>query len=275
MMPGMDGVETVEKIRKTMPDLPVYALTANSSAGEEFYISKGFNGYLSKPIDSITLERTIMKHLPDEIMMHADGTDITEENDSLPDDMQWITEVENISVPDGIKNSGGAASFVSSLQIFADTFNGAAKVIEDAYNSDDIKLFTIKVHALKSSARIIGAVALSELAAKLEDAGGRGDRDLIDGNAGILLDEYRSLGSSLARINEKDAGNAIPEDELRDAYAALKDLIPQMDYDSVEMIIEQLEEYTLPEEDKDRIARLKGMLRAFDWDNMEELIKNV
>ena len=35
---------------------------------ETFYISKGFNGYLSKPIDGDLLERTIMKHLPDEIM---------------------------------------------------------------------------------------------------------------------------------------------------------------------------------------------------------------
>lgn len=66
LMPGMDGVETVERIRKTDTDLPVYALTANTSADEAFYISKGFNGYLKKPIDSELLERTIMKHIPEE-----------------------------------------------------------------------------------------------------------------------------------------------------------------------------------------------------------------
>ncbi|MCR5324391.1 MAG: hypothetical protein K6E85_14125 [Lachnospiraceae bacterium] len=50
-------------IRENHPDLPVYALTANATAGEEFYILKGFNGYLAKPVDSMLLEKTIMKHL--------------------------------------------------------------------------------------------------------------------------------------------------------------------------------------------------------------------
>ena len=73
MMPGMDGVETVAKIREFAPKLPVYALTANTAVDEAFYVSKGFNGYLSKPVDSETLERTIMKHLPEEIMEKAGG----------------------------------------------------------------------------------------------------------------------------------------------------------------------------------------------------------
>ena len=68
MLQEMEGVDIVQKIRKKYPDLPVYVITANSMVDETFYISKGFNGYLSKPIDSDLLERTIMKHLPDEIM---------------------------------------------------------------------------------------------------------------------------------------------------------------------------------------------------------------
>ena len=71
MMPGMDGVETVAEIRKTDKDLPVYALTANTASGEEFYLSHGFTGYLTKPVDSKLLEKTIMRHLPEEMMMKA------------------------------------------------------------------------------------------------------------------------------------------------------------------------------------------------------------
>ena len=70
MMPGMDGIETVKHIRESYPDLPVYALTANTTAGgEEYYVSAGFNGYLTKPIDTVMLEKTIMKHLPEEMML--------------------------------------------------------------------------------------------------------------------------------------------------------------------------------------------------------------
>ncbi|MCR5358170.1 MAG: response regulator [Lachnospiraceae bacterium] len=76
MMPGMDGIETMARIREKYPDLPVYAMTANSAAGgEEFYKEKGFNGYLLKPVDGATLERTIMKHLPEDIMQQNDNDD--------------------------------------------------------------------------------------------------------------------------------------------------------------------------------------------------------
>ena len=69
MMPGMDGIETMARIKEIKPDLPVYALTANATAGgDEFYKSKGFNGYLAKPIDIVALEHVIMRHLPEEIM---------------------------------------------------------------------------------------------------------------------------------------------------------------------------------------------------------------
>ena len=69
MMPGMDGIETCARIREDYPDLPVYALTVNATAGDdEFYKSKGFNGYLAKPIDIVAVEHVIMRHLPEEIM---------------------------------------------------------------------------------------------------------------------------------------------------------------------------------------------------------------
>ena len=71
MMPGMDGVETLQHIREKDPDLVVYALSANMSLGEEFYIQKGFNGCLTKPIDGRKLEQVIMKHLPEEMMETA------------------------------------------------------------------------------------------------------------------------------------------------------------------------------------------------------------
>ena len=68
LMPGMDGIETVEKIREKYPDLPVYVLASDSALSEEYYISRGFTGRLTKPVDSLILEKTIMKHLPEEML---------------------------------------------------------------------------------------------------------------------------------------------------------------------------------------------------------------
>jgi signal transduction histidine kinase/CheY-like chemotaxis protein/HPt (histidine-containing phosphotransfer) domain-containing protein len=279
MMPGMDGVETVGKIRETDKDIPVYALTANASVGEEFYKSKGFTGYLAKPIETEQLEKTIMKHLPEEIMFKPEPLEAMPELETMPEELGWIYETEGITVEEGIKNSGGISSYVFSLKLFLETIDGNAKVIRDAYEAGDIRLYTIKVHALKSSARIIGAMGFSELCAKLEDAGNRQDKDFITAYNDELLKEYYEYKEKLQRLDENSSDvsaedkKEISEDELKDAYGALNDMIPQMDYDAVEYILNDLKAYALPKEDAEIIAELGKKLKVFDWDGMEGLLK--
>ena len=53
----------------------------------------------------------------------------------------------------------------------------------------------------------------------------------------------------------------------------MREVVPQMDYDSVEMILEQLETYQLPADELETMRKLEKMLRAFEWDAMEELLK--
>ena len=277
MMPGMDGLETVAKIREKHPDLPVYALTANAtSGGEEFYKSKGFNGYLTKPIDIVAVEHAIMKHLPKEIMFEPTAADAVSNEESLSEDMLWLNDVEGISVADGIKNSGGADAFMYSLNMFLDTLPENYKTIEDAYNSGDIRLYTVKVHALKSSARIIGAGEFSAFCQSLEDAGNRKDMDYINANTEILLSEYKGFGEKLKGIRKEEADDTdkppVPEDMLSDAYNALKEFAPMMDYDAVEMVLSQLKEYKLPDADKEKISAIEGYLKVFDWESMEKAL---
>ncbi|MBR6160223.1 MAG: response regulator, partial [Lachnospiraceae bacterium] len=276
MMPGMDGLETVEKIRETHPDLPVYALTANATAGgDEFYISKGFNGYLAKPIDSVALERAIMKHLPKEMMMKPEGADGVDEMMELPAELEWLKETEGLSADDGIRCSGGVSSYVNALKMFRDTADDNIQIIEDALKAEDLKLYTVKVHALKTSARIVGANDMSQLAQKLENAGNDKDTAFISENTDRFLDGYRALKEKLAALSdadEKDDRDPIPGDELEGAYEALAEVIPQMDYDSVEMIVEQVMAYRLPEQDAKKFGELSVMLKKLDWDGMEKLI---
>ncbi len=276
MMPGMDGLETMAKIREFDKDLPVYALTANASAGEEFYKERGFNGYLSKPVDTLTLEKTIKVHIPEEMMIQPEQADAVEDLTELPAEMSWVREIEELSVDDGITNSGGISGFIFALQLFYETIDGNAKVIQEAYDSDNIRLYTIKVHALKTSARIIGASGLSELAQKLENAGNAGDRSFIDGHTDEFMNWYISFKDKLSRLEEEESSDEgkepIPEEELEGAYEALREFVPQMDYDSVEMILDQLSEYKLPEEDSKKLSEMKKLLKLFEWDKIEALI---
>ena len=67
MMPEMDGVETLHRIKalSTFPceDTPIVVLTANAVSGaKEAYLSEGFDDFLSKPIMPDKLETMIQKY---------------------------------------------------------------------------------------------------------------------------------------------------------------------------------------------------------------------
>ena len=61
MMPKMTGTETIAKLKQIEGyNIPTIALTANAISGmKEKYMKAGFDGYLSKPIDKLELNRVI------------------------------------------------------------------------------------------------------------------------------------------------------------------------------------------------------------------------
>ena len=59
---------------------------------------------------------------------------------------------------------------------------------------------------------------------------------------------------------------------LSDAYSALREVVPSMDYDAVEMIIEGLREYKIPAADKEKIDRIARLLEQLNWDEIAQLL---
>jgi CheY-like chemotaxis protein/HPt (histidine-containing phosphotransfer) domain-containing protein len=73
LMPGMDGVECLHRIKEMSdhPNLttPIIILTANAIIGaKEEYIKAGFTDYLPKPIQERELQQMLMKYLPAELV---------------------------------------------------------------------------------------------------------------------------------------------------------------------------------------------------------------
>jgi PleD family two-component response regulator len=75
MMPGMDGITTLKKMKSEfdMQGIPVIALTADAVTGaREFYLENGFNDYLAKPVKPDALENALLKHLPQKLILFKD-----------------------------------------------------------------------------------------------------------------------------------------------------------------------------------------------------------
>ena len=116
------------------------------SEGEEYYINLGYNGIVAKPIDSLLLEKTIMKHLPERIMMKpATEEGAGDKEETLPKEYEWIGNIPEICVTDGVRACGGMKVFLSSVRLFYDTIEHNAEEIETAYAEGNISLYTRKV----------------------------------------------------------------------------------------------------------------------------------
>ena len=217
MMPDKDGIETLREM-KTLTDspnaqTPVICLTANAISGmREMYINAGFDDYLTKPIDADRLEMMLLQYLPeDKVSSVSDTSDIGDTQDTgdmadtdeeeLPDFLLHIKELDTGS---GLEYCGDSESYMMILRMYQDSAEKKAEEIEEYWAAGDIKNTTVKIHALKSASRSIGALELGEFAARLEKAGDNGDTDTLEKELGSLLSGYRQLAGELEPLKDLD-----------------------------------------------------------------------
>ncbi len=289
-MPKMDGIETLHSMKdledNLNKDVPVYALTANVISGaREMYLKEGFTGYLPKPVDSGRLEDTILKNLPDELVSRPGDSDF---DDSIPtdvissDDMaaiQIMTNLEGIDFDAGSKNCGGPGALMSVATDFALSIESKALSIEDAWKYGDFENYTTYVHGLKSSARVIGATELSNLAAYLEQCGNKKDKDEIERRTPELLEHYRKYSGflePLVRAEESKEDELqkplIEPEELEGALKSLKEFVEGSYFDSADDVVAMMDDYRMPDDFKDKYKNIKRLLSAVDRDGLLEML---
>jgi HPt (histidine-containing phosphotransfer) domain-containing protein len=165
---------------------------------------------------------------------------------------------------------------MDALTVFAQSIDSSAKEIQRFYEREDWTNYTTKVHALKSTARVIGAEELSDRAKRLEDAGNNGYCDEIREGTGSLLQLYRSFRHGLAPLlpREEDNGDKPPisDEELSEAWQAMGEIVASFDYDSLGYVLEELSSYSLPEADAIKLKEVKDAARLPDWEKLTELL---
>lgn len=199
-------------------------------------------------------------------------------NDSLPKVMDKLAEIDGISIKDGLEFCGSPKALLKFLNTFYISIDEKTKAIKEAYDNKDISNYIIRVHALKSTSRIIGAFELSDMAKALEEAGESGNTSFIQENNDRLLRNYEGYKKKLSVLDEIFSGSddnkpAIPKDILTDAYRTLRELIPAMDYDSVEMVLESMKKYKMADADKKKVSVIERLLKKLEWDELKSLIE--
>lgn len=209
MMPYMDGIETLKNIKSEENgpnyDTPVIVLTANAVSGaKEMYLEQGFVDYMSKPIQGKRLEEKIVEFLPKDkyVMIEYDEMEKKLYQNlwkSVADDMMAEYQFKILDIPMAVEAAEGDKDCVIFLfESFRDNVDKNKADIVSAYEKEDFSNYTIFVHALKSTSKMIGAQNLSEMARKMEESGKAGDFDYIKENYDAMITELDAVVSEIS-----------------------------------------------------------------------------
>ena len=254
MMPKMDGMEATGEIRKLGYTHPVIALTANAVAGQaDVFLANGFDGFISKPIDIRKLNEVLKKFVRcRQVIKTGEAT------------QQSIDpQLAGFFVRDATKA-------ISALEQILQK-NGV-------YEDEDIALYTINVHGMKSCLANIGENELSALAAKLEKAGKDLDFALIENETPAFLGKLQSIIGKLTSPKKAgengDALNADPA-YLREKFMVIMEACEEYDRNTVKAVLAELEPKKWPSALKESIDIMTEQLLIGDFDGVSATAKTI
>jgi signal transduction histidine kinase/CheY-like chemotaxis protein len=283
-MPEMDGIQTFHAMEEMEDnpnrDTPVIALTANAISGSrEMYVREGFTNYMSKPVDPAKLEDMILEYLPGELVTRLGDTDPdtgAEDEEKVKEKavMQELLKISGIDMTTAVQRCGSAVAAKDVMKDFYLSIDERSQLIENYKASNNIKDYTIYVHGLKSSARAVGALDLAERAEYLENCGNNGNLADIEALTPPLLILYRSYLKKLEPLfaGDDSGKELISSEELESAFASMKEFVSASYFDSADDIIQMLESYRIPDEQKKKYAEVKRLLSAVDRDGLLNIL---
>jgi len=266
MMPKMDGIETTRLLRNSGYVSPIVALTANALAGQaEMFMKNGFDDFISKPIDvrqlNVSLNRLIRDKQPQEVLEAAQK------------------EKTLLEKKPGA-NKGFQQVDTQLAEIFARDAEKAIKTInscmqENLNNENDLQMYIINVHAMKSALANIGEKELSASALRLEQAGREKDINVIMSET---KDFINKLNTVVKEINQKNTVNETYEDSeeslvlLKEKLLVIKEACVEYDKKTAKNALSELREKTWSLNTKELINMLSEHLLHSEFDEASALV---
>lgn len=290
MMPQMDGIEATKLIRQQEGDyykeLPIIALSANAVHGaQQMFKEAGMDDFVPKPIEMRFLAGKLLKWLPEEKVM-----EVHTEN-KAPQETEKL-QIMDLNDIDGLDKSIGL-SYVADdeelyhevLMEFADESDKRAEEIEQFLLEGDISDYVIRVHALKSLAKTIGAMELSEHAKELEERGTAADMEVVYDKTPALLKEYRELGRTLKEYGKQNGGDnsgvddiaeerellPLDKEKLAEKLGQLINCLEEYDSFGAEEILEEIKQYRYKNEiQTETLSKMLVAMQEFDYNSCKE-----
>ena len=251
-MPGMNGTEALHRIRMqpagANTETPVICLTADAVIGaRERYLAEGFTDYVTKPVEGRLLAKMILQYLPREKVEAVPDRDASAQDGSAPGGGNGQNREETEENGQGGKGQEPGkyaklraagidpavglgycqeddALYLSLLEEYAAGAREKMQSLERYYDEEDWNDYAVVVHAVKSSSRMIGAAALSDIAAGQEKAADAKDRGMIEKNHLHMMTLY---GEVTHAIRSAIGYTAPPDDRADGDDEEIMEFLPE------------------------------------------------
>jgi CheY-like chemotaxis protein len=287
MMPGMDGLEAVRIIREEIgteyaKTVPIIALTANAIVGNEtMFLNKGFQAFISKPIEISRLDSVIRQWVRDKKLEEKLGTinvnGILKLDSRSGQDRRVLDKIINgLDIGGGIDLFGGDEE--AYLQILHSYAVNTVPLLDKIKNvgKDNLADYCIAVHGIKGSSRNIGAAAIGIQAEALEKAAHEGNLEYILDKNAAFIEVVEKLITELNEIlkTTKEVTDKPKKDKLDSALCgSLITACIGGDIDTVDAIIKELDDFNY-ESDEGLMTWLRKNAEQMNYPEMAEKLRN-
>jgi len=260
MMPGMDGIEATKIIRELGYVKPIVALTANALAGHaEMFLKSGFDDFISKPIDTRQLNMTLNKLI----------------RDKYPSEVVEAARKQK----ELVNNKTNKNSINSQLaEFFIRDTKKAVKILESIYinkcrRADDLSMFIINVHAMKSALANVGEQELSQKALKLEQAGRDNDKKLMMEELPLFLNSLYAVINVFEEKGQKTEKEGYGDySQLKEKLLEIRAACGEYNKKTVKSILAELRKKTWSQPVEEHLGILAGFLLHSEFD---EAVKSI
>jgi PAS domain S-box-containing protein len=280
MMPGMDGIETVDRIRALDTEyakkIPIIALTANAIKGtEKMFFQHDFQAFITKPIDIMEMDTVLRKWVRDEA--HAEVVIDDELSETDLQLQKLVIEIAGVDTKKGLSLYAGAKKVY--LPMLRSYVHNTPKVLDKlrSVKAENLHDYVITVHGLKGTSAAIGAEHIRAAALELENLSRGGDlQGVLERNDKLIADTEIVVTNVKEWLDKND----IHETKLRlkapdrELLAKLRESCESYDIDTTEEVMKELEKADY-DEDADLVTWIRGMIDISKLGDVAKRLKEI
>jgi len=272
MMPGIDGVEATQVLRKSGYTKPIIALSANAVSGQaDIFLQNGFDEFISKPIDIRQLNTILNRFVrdiqsPEVIEAYSTESSVSESivSESKPDsvvqpggieqpDTGFLSKnVNGLDIAKGLELHGGdEAIYMRVLRAYTGNVRTLLCETEEVSKGSLIDYKT-RVHGIKGASYTLFIDQVGKYAAELEEAAKNDDFAFVEKHNEPFHDiAWKVIDDIDAMLLEVEAESPKPVKDKPD-NELISDLLSACqayDMTSADEIMEKIDEYKYEEDD--------------------------